>query len=348
MCKIKLIHTYKEKLRTDSNKFIALLFGIEVLLIFLVWTLNKYIIEDSLCKSIIARGTFGVGFISWLVLFITLKTKVEYFKYDSQNIRLCKAAVKIFFVAMIYIHFSLVLYRIVPAECQEIAALLVEFYMLKEFLNVMFKLSIGMMVFIFIFACSFMINESKFTLVLITFGGYYLINWLSSEDSLYFFSRKCRRKIKFNVNSKLRSEWATQKSNMLFILIATNFTFGISNIIDNKFKEYLIENATFILLKVNAISNAISNLVFNFRNNNINVTNLDKGWISSVLIAFSIAIMYFLLRYMLVNRKTVKKIPIYSTIVKRQFDEVERQHKFVNTTRIKVLRAKKKRKTRNI
>lgn len=87
---------------------------------------------------------------------------------------------------------------------------------------------------------------------IMTFGGYYLINWFASEDSMYYLSSQYGVRINSNIIKKHKLKWASKKADMLFVLISINIAFGIKTTIPDDYKKFIVHNILNFLVKIGA------------------------------------------------------------------------------------------------
>ena len=350
------IDKYKEKLIEFFLKSAFLYILIEVIILFYVPIIYIFI-ENRNIKKFVLIILLLLFFLFWMIRFLIVKEKFKYFKSDSEKVSICKAFSKSFLQFLIYIHISLVLNFL---EDNKVSIFLIIFLILfyisffNNIINLMFRTNYSTCILIIELICFYLLGKSKFIVILITFGGYYLVNWLSSRDSLYYFSKKYGMKIKF-YTQVFSPRWAIQKAKIMFIVISTNIVFAIKDMLPNEWKNIIlakiIDLFNIIIDLFNIIIGLLSSLLPVVKILNSPLSNKDsemyKSTIISILILSSItAIYYILIKFILDKpKKSNFNIPFLSKMVNLQIEEVNMLRNAKNI-RIKRVRTNKKRKIR--
>ncbi len=347
------IDKYKEKLIEFFLKSAFLYILIEVIILFYVPIIFIFIETRNIQKFILIFLLL-LFFLFWMIRFLIVKEKFKYLKSDSEKVSNFKFFSKVFLQIFIYFHILLVL-TILEAN-NMISIILILFYLsfIKNLINHVFSTNYNICIYIIVLICFYLLGKSKFIVILITFGGYYLVNWLSSRDSLYYFSKKYGMKIKF-YTQVFSPRWAIQKAKIMFIVISTNIVFAIKDMLPNEWKNIIlakiIDLFNIIIDLFNIIIVPLSSLLPVVKIHNLPLSNKDsemyKSTIISILILSSItAIYYILIKFILDKpKKSNFDIPFLSKMVNLQIEEVNMLRNAKNI-RIKRVRTNKKRKIR--
>lgn len=218
----------------------------------------------------------------------------------DSNDALSKYSVKIIFRIFIAIHLLIIAEIIIPSDWWEVVLKIIMnilgILIIKDSMDWLFGTNIKIVVFIpaMILFLGFILIIGKATLAtpVITYGGYYLVNWLSSEESMYYFSSTDGKREIQNLTEKQKSKWAKIKAHMLFILISTNIAFGIKITIPVEWKKIIVD-------KIVGILNNMRAPVYN--------DFFDRGGIISILVILTSAIIYFIIVIILVNINPYRK-----------------------------------------
>lgn len=298
--KILVLHPVKISLLALISEFL-----LSILLVFL-YRLNIYIAK----KIIILLLLFFYFF--WKHFFRVLNKKLVNNKFDSDKITIFKFLVKFIFRIMLMIHIIFILATTSSYNYASLFIIVFYVYILKDFVDFIFKYNISIIALIFLLSLIYVFSYSNFILPFITFGGYYFVNWLSSEDSLYYFYSLSNynkySEIYFKVNNQTKLRWATQKANMLFILISTNITFAIKSVIPNDYKDYLLSLFIYSINKFNSFFKI---------NISYDIIHDKKINVSYTLLIFTI-IIYSLLKTVLLRPQKPARIPFFSEIIENQ------------------------------
>ena len=288
------------KVTLNPLKYIILLFFSEMTLFFFVRLITDFVIEDRFFKKIILYIFFGLYFIFWSGYYIILKDKLMNLKSDSQKTSLVKFICKIFFKSVIIIYLW-IMYNIEWGSINSLIRLIcllgyliVFALMIKDLINYTFKSNIGMLNSIllvtFLFLGIYISGKSTLALPIITFGGYYLINWFASEDGMYYLSSQYGVRINSNIIKKHKLRWASKKADMLFVLISINIAFGIKTTIPINWKKFIVDKI------VGALNNMKGPGYNDF---------LDREMIISLLVILTSIVIYVVIQKIIVkiNRK---------------------------------------------
>lgn len=318
---LKLPYTNFKKMSNPSK--CQLLFILEIIILFIVVLINRFIIGEYSClKKIISCIVFLVYFILWCKYYRNLKMK------DSNDALyyqiLSRYSVKMIFEILLAIHLLMIAGIVIPEDGGMMLFKLIKFItssvILIEIINFLLKIAgfrpkiadsrpkiagsrpkitdlvfkIIKCIYIVIFCLFFVFILRKETLMIpiMTFGGYYLINWFASEDSMYYLSSQYGVRITPNIINEHKLRWASKKANMLFILISTNITFGIKITIPVDWKKSIVCKILDILEKM---GRPVSDDFF------------DRGMIISILVILTFAIIYFIIWIILVNINLYRK-----------------------------------------
>ena len=348
------IDKYKEKLIELSFKSAFLYILIEVIILFYVPIIYIFI-ENRNIKKFVLIFIFFIFLVCWMIKFLIVKEKFKYFKSDSEKVSICKTFSKSFLQLLIYIHISLVL-SFLEADNVSIVLIFILFYIniFNNIINLVFRTNYSTCIFIILLICFYLLGKSKFVLIFITFGGYYLVNWLSSKESLYYFSKKYGMKIKFETQV-FSPRWAIQKAKIMFIVISTNIVFAIKDMLPNEWKNIIlakiIDLFNIIIDLLNIIIGLVSILLPIVKILNLPLSNKDsemnKSTIISILILSSITAIYYILMKFILDKpkKSNFNIPFLSRLINLQIEEVNMLKKAKNM-RVKKVRTKTKRKIR--
>ena len=150
-----------------------------------------------------------------------------------------------------------------------------------------------LLMYIIIFSFSYL----KLWLVIISYLGYNLIDWLASKKSLYYFYKMSKpleepKPVKFDVDSEMELFWENKKAEVLFIVIAINITAAIRENISTYIKSCIYKILSY---------------------DKINIT------IVTSLLTFIVVIsIYLLIKIMLKYKKVSDKIPFFSSVISQQ------------------------------
>lgn len=150
-----------------------------------------------------------------------------------------------------------------------------------------------LLMYIIIFSFSYL----KLWLVIISYLGYNLIDWLASKKSLYYFYKMSKpleepKPVKFDVDFEMKLFWENKKAEVLFIVIAINITAAIRENISTYIKSCIYKILSY---------------------DKINIT------IVTSLLTFIVVIsIYLLIKIMLKYKKVSDKIPFFSSVISQQ------------------------------
>ena len=244
------------KTKSNPSKCL-LLFVSEIIILFFVVLINRFIIEKcSLLKIIISCIVFLVYFILWCKYYRKLKKKMKDSNDDLYYQILSKYSVKMIFEILLAMHLLMIAGIVFPVGdlrtgILNIIRIITGILVFKDITDFLFGTNIKI-IFVILGAPLFLgliwiIGKGTLATPIITFGGYYLINWFASEDSMYYLSSQYGVRINSNIIKKHKLRWASKKANMLFILISTNITFGIKDTMPVEWKKIIVDEIVGVL-----------------------------------------------------------------------------------------------------
>lgn len=184
-------------------------------------------------------------------------------------------------------------------------------WILEIYLSLVLQKNVGLLSIVFIFIIGFSLVFSKFWGAVVLYLGYYFVNWLSSEDSLFYLSKD--NKIKFKIDNVVKLRWKKQKSKALFLLISVNISFAIKEVIPQNIKDNILER----LFNMLSMSRG----------------KLDTMIVISLLIFATSGLIYLGISYIVGNDKS----KIY--IIKKQHEIIEKsknKRRHVSKTKIRI------------
>lgn len=286
--------------KTKSNPLkCLLLFVSEIIILFFVALINRFIIEKySLLKIIISCIVFLAYFILWCKYYRNLKKKMKDSNDDLYYQILNKYLVKMIFRILIAIHLLMIAWIVFPVGDWRTGVLniilnITGILAFKDIVDWLFGTNIKIVVFILamiLFLGFILISKSTLALTIITFGGYYLINWFASEDSMYYLSSQYGVRINSNIIKKHKLRWAIRKAEILFIFISASITFGLKTTIPINWKKSIVD-------KIVGVLNNMRDPVYN--------DFLDREMIISLLVILTTIVIYVAIQIIVVkiNRK---------------------------------------------
>lgn len=307
---LKSPYTNFKKMSNPSK--CQLLFILEIIILFIVVLINRFIIgECSFLKKMISCIVFGAYFILWCKYYRNLKKKMKDSNDDLYYQILNKYSVKMIFRILIAIHLLMIAAIVFPegdwrTGVLNIILIITGILAFKDIVDWLFGTNIKIVVFIpamiLFFGFILIIGKATLATPVITYGGYYLVNWLASKESMYYFSSTDGKREIQNLTKKQKSKWAKIKANMLFILISTNITFGIKTTIPVDWKKLIVDGILNVLVEM---GKPVSDNFF------------DRGMIISILVILTSAVIYFIIAIILVNINPYRKQIVRKTRVNK-------------------------------
>lgn len=262
------------------------------------------------------EGIFGAFLLLLVNIIIALKiTKVNKLFLDDLNERSARILFK-YFIVFLFRLMNIISIGFLVYFCHNKAILFIWIiisllWIFEFFLSVVLHRNVGLVSIVFVFIIGFSLVFSKFWGVVILYLGYYFVNWLSSEDSLFYLSKD--NKIKFKIDNVVKLRWEKQKSKALFVLISVNISIAIKEVIPQNIKDNILEQ----LFKMLSMSRG----------------KIDTMIVISLLIFVAASLIYLVISYIVGNDKS----KIY--IIKKQYEIIEKsknKRRYISKTKIRI------------
>lgn len=267
----------------------------------LVLIFAKPLFEGELRRKYLVVILFFIIIIN--IALLRLKRNIGKLNYDSLYIMLCQLFIKLILILMLYTPIIFLFSIFNYFNLVTISIILFLFNITAFFLSIVFEDEINIISVMLVYLVFIMLSEVQLWKAIASFIGYYFINWLSSEDSVYYYLKK-PAKIESFITEKERFRWARQKAEGLFIFISSNLSLAIKETLPQYIKCYFIQYSYVILDYLN------------FSGKLVERNWLDNKIIATIFIILTTACIYLIIKIFLSSKFI--NIPIFNRLVKTQ------------------------------
>jgi len=270
----------------------------------LVLIFAKLLPEEELRRKYLVVMLFLFSIINFVLLIF--KRNVGKINTDSLCMMLSQLFIKFILILMFYIPIIFLFSISNRFNLVKISIILFLFNTTAFLLNIVFKGEMNIISVILVYLVFIILSEVQLWKTIASFIGYYFINWLSSEDSVYYYLKNPAEIDSF-ITEKEKFRWARQKTAGLFIFISSNLSMAIIEALPQYIKCYFIKYS-YVLL------DTLNNFIFPG-------SQLSQNWINNKIIAsYSIILttvcIYLVIKFFLSSKFI--NIPIFNKLVKTQ------------------------------
>lgn len=296
-------------------------------LIFIVVIEILVLISSKLLFDGESRRKYLVMILSFIIIInivlLRLKRNIGKINYDSLYIMLCQLFIELILILMFYTPIIFLFSIFNWFNLVTISIVLFLFTITSFFLSIVFKDEINMILVILAYLAFVTLSEVLLWKAVALFIGYYFINWLSSEDSVYYYLKKPAEIDSF-ITEKEKFQWARQKAEGLFIFISSNLSMAIKETLPQSIKYYFIQ---------------YSYVIFDYLS--FSGRPVERNWLGNKIIAsffiiLTTACIYLIIKIFLFgkfinipifNRLTKTQITLAESIEKQQNENIEKSNK---------------------
>lgn len=275
---------------------LLLIIGIETLVLIFA----KLLSEGELRRKYLVVMLFLFSIIN--IVLLKLKRNVGKINTDLLCMMLSQLFIKLILIFMAYTPIIFLFSILNWFNLVKISIILFLFNITAFLLNIAFKGEINVILVILVYIVFITLSEVLLWRAIALFIGYYFVNWLSSEDSVYYYLKK-PAKIESFITEKEKFQWARQKAEGLFIFISSNLSMAIKETLPQNIKSDLVKYSYFMLDTLNLGS------------------RLSQDWINNKIIASSFIILTMSCIYLIIKISLSSRfinIPIFNKLVKTQ------------------------------
>ena len=305
--------------RSISKRLYSLLsiIGIEIL----VLIFGKLLCEGELRRKYLVVVLSFIIIIN-VVLFI-FKRNIGKLNYDSLYIMLCQLFIELILILMLY---TPIIFLFSILDCFNLVIISIILFLLTlttSFLSIVFEDKINIILVMLAYLAFITLSEVQLWKAIASFIGYYFINWLSSEDSVYYYLKNPAEIDSF-ITEKEKFQWARQKAEGLFIFISSNLSLAIKEILSQNIKCYLIQYGYIIFDYLNFLGGSVER---NDLNNKIIVAFFIILTTACIYLIIKIFLSGKFINIPIFNRLTKTQITLAESIEKQQNENIEKSNK---------------------
>lgn len=289
---------------------LLLIIGIETLVLIFA----KLLSEGELRRKYLVVMLFLFSIIN--IVLLKLKRNVGKINTDLLCMMLSQLFIKLILIFMAYTPIIFLFSILNWFNLVTISIIVFLFNITAFFLNIAFKGEISIILVILAYLAFITLSEVLLWKAIALFIGYYFVNWLSSEDSVYYYLKKPAELDSF-ITEKEKFQWAKQKAEGLFIFISSNLSMTIKETLSQNFKSDLVKYSYVIL-------DALNNFIFSR-------SRLSQDWLNNKIIASFFIILTMVCIYLIIRIFLSGKfinIPIFNRLTKTQVtlaESIEKQ-----------------------
>ena len=291
--------------------------GIEIL----VLIFGKLLCEGELRRKYLVVVLSFIIIIN-VVLFI-FKRNIGKLNYDSLYIMLCQLFIELILILMLY---TPIIFLFSILDCFNLVIISIILFLLTittSFLSIVFEDKINIILVMLAYLAFITLSEVQLWKAIASFIGYYFINWLSSEDSVYYYLKNPAEIDSF-ITEKEKFQWARQKAEGLFIFISSNLSLAIKEILSQNIKCYLIQYGYIIFDYLNFLGGSVER---NDLNNKIIVAFFIILTTACIYLIIKIFLSGKFINIPIFNRLTKTQITLAESIEKQQNENIEKSNK---------------------